>query len=549
MLGKNFLKRVTWLVMSVYLMNCCMSVTVRAYENLLTDPDVSVMADDVIVTEDADAVYEEELSLDGTSFDETDEESLTEDYIEDENTVIEEEETAEEVCDDVTAGAEVIEEGDEALKIVPDEDYYDSEYFDEILLESNNMLVTASSDEEVIVLINLDSASSFGMELSRLKWTLLDSDLCEVPEDKYSVSLGEYFWNNARYDLSQFKQSVVLYARVEYCNPGREFGDGSNPVALCRIQLVTSGEGHDEEISFNLIEKSMNLELFKNNKLPFNCGADFEEEELLTSTFLRDGAIDSVYFEDPQVRELFFVDAIDAGMLTIGCSDDTFYDDEDLPVSIDEVNRKVAQKSYSSRIVFEYEGTDGQRHSFTTKDALTLNIKRTVPKLKAEKLVFNSFLAGTESKPVIIDGAEHYDIRDNCDQFPQGFELDGSYVSSTMDLPEKVKSGIIPIYVGLDTNEWRFPDNDFIVNIPYSVVNVAPKLKIAGSKTITLNTYVHGAINNAVYAAFDMISDKTYQFYPYSTAIICKIYDSAGNDVTTDNVMKFNGVNDSSGRY
>ena len=134
-------------------------------------------------------------------------------------------------------------------------------------------------------------------------------------------------------------------------------------------------------------------------------------------------------------------------------------------------------KSYSSRIIVNVDGTE-----FVTQSKLTLTVKKTLPKLKAATLSFNSFFTG-QSQPIVITGAtvtsiERNEARDTAkaSALPKWLTLSDGVLTLTDSAPTKMTSG--SVYVLVQTQEWAVP---VAVTVPVKVAYSAPSLKLSTS--------------------------------------------------------------------
>lgn len=140
-------------------------------------------------------------------------------------------------------------------------------------------------------------------------------------------------------------------------------------------------------------------------------------------------------------------------------------------------------KSYSSRVIVNVDGTE-----FVTQDKLTLTVKKTLPKLKAATLSFNSFFTD-QSQPIVITGATVTSIERNqakdtakSSAIPKWLTLTDGVLTLAEGAPIKKTSG--SAYVLVQTREWAVP---FAVTVPVKVAYSAPSLKLSAASVTFAN--------------------------------------------------------------
>jgi hypothetical protein len=341
-------------------------------------------------------------------------------------------------------------------------------------------------------------------------------------------------------DCSVLTQSMVFFIEVEYQNCMSSYSQYSdaNPKDQCRVQYVAEEDEVSDDIEIELLQKSLDVEIFQQyNNLSVLVKADFEEvdDEMLGSDY--EGVWDFITgaeFEDDELRKYFTIEPLDGDKMTVNTSSDL----RDY-FTADQINKIINKSKYSSRIIFTYIKSDGTEGTYTTKSALTINIKRSYPSVKVGKLVINPYLAdtGVPITPSIegykVDGSDFG--LDDSKTIPKGIEyewIDGGNIVITSELNTSVKSGKIPVKVWADYDYWCLPQSNYLeAEIPYTVKTVMPKIKINGAKTKTLNPTVSvGSRSDQQFFNFTILDDPLKDYgYTYTK---WQILDSKNNDVT-----------------
>jgi hypothetical protein len=571
MLERKFLKRFTRLGLTAYLMFWCMSFTVCASDNPLADLAVPDGLDAAIVAsaaEDGEELEtlsevipgeagEEALGEEADVLDEDAEADAEEDAepsddqvpvddaepAEDEEIPSEDAETEEEEI--ITAEDEVILEDVEEIDEADLQGYYDidsDEWLETISLYQHEIIVTQKDTQIVQAVYNDYTPKDANINTSRLKWRLLYANGTEIPSDVLSYTYYESFYHMIVVDCSVLTKSMVFFIEVEYQNcmtTGSQYCD-ANPKDQCRVQYVAEEDEISDDIEIELLQKSLDVELFQHyNNLSVLVKADFEQEdsELLGSEYR--GAyyfIRKAEFEDPELREYFSIRALDCDKFTVNTSYKlrSYY-------SADEINKIVNKSKYSSKIVFTYAKSDGSNGTYTTKDALTINIKRSYPSAKAAKLVINPYIADTDI--YLTPSIEGYGVNtnefgfDSSRPIPAGMECkwvsgEGAKILIHSDLNTSVKSGKIPIRIYASYNIWCLPhDNYFSAEIPYTIKTTLPKIKVIGSKSKISNPFISSESESDVqYFTFN-ITDDALEDYEV-TVPAYEVLDSKNKDAS-----------------
>ena len=179
-------------------------------------------------------------------------------------------------------------------------------------------------------------------------------------------------------------------------------------------------------------------------------------------------AIKSARFTDPAAAEMFDLAVVDDRRVAV------------VPKNSSIENAKAVKSSYTSAVAVTVGNTE-----FVTDAKLRLTVKKTMPKLKADAVQFNSFYSG-QSAPIVINGASVTAVRPDTGKklaVPAWLTLsDDGKLSLTPDAPKKSASG--SAYILVDTEEWAVP-----AAVTVSVKNIykAPKLKLSAA-SVTMSS-------------------------------------------------------------
>ena len=179
-------------------------------------------------------------------------------------------------------------------------------------------------------------------------------------------------------------------------------------------------------------------------------------------------AIKSARFTDPAAAEMFDLTVVDDRRVAVVPKDSSIE------------NAKAVKSSYTSAVAVTVGNTE-----FVTDAKLRLTVKKTMPKLKADTVQFNSFYSG-QSAPIVINGASVTAIRPDTGKklaVPAWLTLsDDGKLSIAPDAPKKSASG--SAYILVDTEEWAVP-----AAVTVSVKNTykAPKLKLSAA-SVTMSS-------------------------------------------------------------
>ncbi len=245
--------------------------------------------------------------------------------------------------------------------------------------------------------------------------------------------------------------------------------------ARCRVDVTEKSVGEEIEISgIELGTTAVTSELYSR---------DYAEADILLllpqnmSVMSADAAekpedngiaIKSARFMDPAAAEKFDLAVVDDRRVAVVPKDGSIE------------NAKAVKSSYTSAVAVTVGNTE-----FVTDAKLKLTVKKTLPKLKADAVQFNSFYSG-QSAPIVINGASVTAIRPDTGKklaVPAWLTLsDDGKLSIAPDAPGKSASG--SAYVLVDTEEWAVP-----AAVTVSVKNTykAPKLKLSAA-SVTMSS-------------------------------------------------------------
>lgn len=139
-------------------------------------------------------------------------------------------------------------------------------------------------------------------------------------------------------------------------------------------------------------------------------------------------------------------------------------------------NPKDVASKYAGKIVVEVEGQD----PIVTEKALTVNVKKSTPKLTADNIQINSFY-DTKSYEINVKGATVTGISaDENKTWPEWLSISDNELTPAVD---DQRSRSATIYLSVDTEEWAIPAE---VKVGVSLRYTAPSLRLS-QKTVTLS--------------------------------------------------------------
>lgn len=241
--------------------------------------------------------------------------------------------------------------------------------------------------------------------------------------------------------------------------------DVAEPVKLSGIQLSTN-KLTTELYKTDYAEFEVLLQLPQN--LPVQTeGLSASRNSALAQAGMEDEGImiQDAWFAEENMAQVFALEVLDGYRLAV----------KPTQGAIDEP--KAVKSSYTGSVVVLVQG------EAYTSEALTLTVKKSMPKLKAVVSTFNSFYTGQTQKITITGGtvteiyADESRNTAKTKALPAWLTLADGKLTLTEDAPAKKVSG--KAYILVETEEWRIP-----VALTLSVKNSykAPGLKLSSSK-------------------------------------------------------------------
>ena len=183
-------------------------------------------------------------------------------------------------------------------------------------------------------------------------------------------------------------------------------------------------------------------------------------------------AMESVKFTNPDIAKLFDIAVVDDRTVRI------------IPTQEAIDNPKAVKNKYTDTLTIMVQGME-----YVT-EKLTLNVKKSMPKLKASIPDFNSFFE-RQSQQIVITGGTVTDIYENeakntakSTAIPVWLRMEGGILTLTEDAPLKNTSA--KAHLKVETEEWRIPA-ELTLNVKNSFKR--PGLKLSAS-TVTVTTNV-----------------------------------------------------------
>lgn len=257
--------------------------------------------------------------------------------------------------------------------------------------------------------------------------------------------------------------------------------DGVKYTDRCRVD-VTAQESSVAVQGAQLGTTALTTELFKTDYASFDVILLLKQNEsriMSADAISPDSvapedngvAVTSARFEDEQMDALFALTVKDDRTLLV------------VPRQTAVDNPNTVGKSYSGKVIVNVGGEE-----FTTDSSLKLTVKKTMPKLKAASLSFNSFYTN-QAQPIVITGATVTGISRNTAKdtaktaaLPTWLTLSNGVLALTDDAPAKSASG--SAYVLVETEEWAMP---IAVAVPVKLAYKAPGLKLSASSATFAN--------------------------------------------------------------
>ena len=239
--------------------------------------------------------------------------------------------------------------------------------------------------------------------------------------------------------------------------------------ARCRVD-VTEKRANLEVTGVQLGTAALTTELFSTQY------ASFDVVLLLKQNLTAFAADDRPEDNGVSVTSARFEDAAAEGAFDLVVKDDRTLLVVPKQTAID--NPGTVLSSYTSKVVVNVRGAE-----YVTADSLKLTVKKTLPKLKAASLTFNSFYTG-QSQSIVFSGATATGFE--AEALPQWLSLSPEGVLTLTDsAPAKSVSGKANVLV--QTQEWAVPT---AVSVPVKIAYKAPALKLSAS-SVTIPTFAN----------------------------------------------------------
>ena len=249
-----------------------------------------------------------------------------------------------------------------------------------------------------------------------------------------------------------------LNAGTAYVVASLNTGDGTL-TAHCRVD-VTGKAGSGDVLGVDLGTKKVTTELYSTDYAKIDILLLLEQNEVALFAMPADNGsvITGAYLEDETARQFFDLRVKDDRQLLL------------VPTQEALNNAKGVKSSYSSKIVVLVNGVE-----YHTDDAVTISVKKTMPKLKAANLTFNPFYT-EQSQALTITGGTVTKVEGTT---PDWLTMDGTKLT----LSNAPKSGSASLNLLVYTTEWAIPVN---VKASVKLSYKAPRLKLSAS-SVTLS--------------------------------------------------------------
>ena len=327
------------------------------------------------------------------------------------------------------------------------------------------------------------------IQANRVAITANDNDQIKLIDDPSTITLDrEYITMNAGADSVQLQviPSYVFEAiawsaenpdgvqvievskdgSVTPLNPGTAYvlatlnTDEKTLTARCRVD-VTEKPANEEVLGVDLGLTKVTSELYSRNyasldvllRLKQNEISTFAEENQVTDNGV---AITGAFLEDEAARQIFDLKVKDDRHLLLVPTQAAI--DGTVPVS----------KKMTSRVVVEVNGVE-----YHTEDAVTVTVGKTLPKLKAQNMTFNSFYTD-QSQALSITGGTVTKVENNG-QWPEWLTLDGTKLTLN-NAPTK---GSASLNLLVSTEEWAVP---VPVKVKAKLAYKAPAFRLSASR-------------------------------------------------------------------
>ena len=225
--------------------------------------------------------------------------------------------------------------------------------------------------------------------------------------------------------------------------------------ARCRID-VTEQAPNEEVLSIDLTSPKVTTDLYSTDYTQIDILPRLPQNEVAAFAAAPEdngAAITGAYLEDETARALFDLRVKDDRTLLV------------VPTQAAIEGAKGVKSSYSSKLAVSVNGVE-----YHTAEAVTIGVKKTLPKLKAGNLTFNPFYTG-QSQAMNITGGTVTKIEGTV---PNWLELDGTKLT----LKNAPKSGSASVNLLVYTEEWAVPVS---VKVNVKLSYKAPAVKLSAS--------------------------------------------------------------------
>lgn len=225
--------------------------------------------------------------------------------------------------------------------------------------------------------------------------------------------------------------------------------------ARCRVD-VTEQKPNEEVLGIDLISPKVTTDLYSTDYAQIDILPRLPQNEVAAFAATPEdngAAITGAYLEDETARALFDLRLKDDRTLLV------------VPTQAAIEGAKGVKSSYSSKLAVSVNGVE-----YHTAEAVTIGVKKTLPKLKAGRLTFNPFYTG-QSQALNITGGTVTKIEGTV---PDWLELDGTKLT----LKNAPKSGSASVNLLVYTEEWAVPVS---VKVNVKLSYKAPAVKLSAS--------------------------------------------------------------------
>lgn len=239
--------------------------------------------------------------------------------------------------------------------------------------------------------------------------------------------------------------------------------------ARCRVD-VTEKLPNEEVLSVDLGSRKVTSELYSTAYAQLDVLPRLAQNEPRISTYSaaapepenNGAAILSAYLVDEEAQKYFDLRVKDDRHLLLVPTEEAL-----------DASAKEIKGSYTSRVAVNINGVE-----YRTADAVTIAVKKTMPKLKAAGLTFNPFYT-SQSQALNVTGGTVTAIEPNTQakgyRWPDWLALEGTCLT----LRNAPRSGSANLDLLVYTAEWSVPVS---VKVPVKLSYKAPAVKLSASK-------------------------------------------------------------------